>query len=78
MRWLDSTTDSTDMNLSNLQDIVEDRGALHAAANGVAKIQTHLSDWTRKTTEVLSAKCMLFLTTPCFCFWLFRSGIFIN
>ena len=33
MRWLDSTTDSTDMNL-RLQDIVEDRGAWHAAANG--------------------------------------------
>ena len=35
--------DTTDMNLSNLQDIVEDRGALHAAANGVAEIQT----WVR-------------------------------
>ena len=37
MRWLDSITDSMDMNLSKLQEIVEDRGAWRAAAHGVAK-----------------------------------------
>ena len=37
MRWLDSTTDSMDMNLSKLQEIVEDRGAWHAVVSGVAK-----------------------------------------
>ena len=37
MRWLDSITDPTDMNLSNLQDIVEDRGAWHGAVHGVTE-----------------------------------------
>ena len=37
IRWLDSITDSMDMNLSKLQDIVKDRGAWHAAVCGVAK-----------------------------------------
>ena len=44
MRWLDSITDSMDMNLSKLQAIVEDRGAWHAAVHGAADSQTPLSD----------------------------------
>ena len=40
MRWLDSITDSVDMNLSKLQEIVEDRGASHAAVHGGAKSRT--------------------------------------
>ena len=44
MRWLDSITDSKDMNLSKLQEIVEDRGAWTAAVHGVAKNRTQLSD----------------------------------
>ena len=40
MRWLDSIIDSVDMNLSKLWEIVEDRGALHAAVHGIAKSQT--------------------------------------
>jgi len=37
MRWLDSITDSTDVNLSKLWEIVKDRGAWHAAVRGVTK-----------------------------------------
>ena len=44
MRWLDSTIDSTDMNLSKLWETVESRDAWRAAVHGVAKSQTQLSD----------------------------------
>ena len=46
MRWLDSITDSMDMNLSKLREILEDRGAWHAIVQKVAKSRTWLSNWT--------------------------------
>ena len=50
MRWLDIITNSVDMNLSKLQEIVKDRGTWHTAVHGVAKSWTWLSDCTTAKT----------------------------
>ena len=59
-RRLASITNSMDMNLSKLQETVEDKGAWRAVVHGVAKSQTWLSDWTTTTTTTK-------INCPCFC-----------
>ena len=51
MRWLDGITDSMDMSLSKLREIVKDRGGLHAAVHGVTESQARLSKWITATNE---------------------------
>ena len=52
MRWLDGITDSMDMSLSELRELVMDREAWRAAIHGVANSRTRLSDWTEQNSRV--------------------------
>ena len=59
MRWLDTITDSVDMNLRKFWEIVKDRGAWSAAVHEVSKSRTRLSDWTASTTWLLKLRTLL-------------------
>ena len=64
MRWLGSIIDSTDMNLTKLQEIVKDREAWLAAVHGFTKSCPQLSDWRTTASSVQSLSHVRLFATP--------------
>ena len=66
MSWLDSTTDSMNMSLRKLWEIVKDREAWRATVHGVTKSWTRLSDWTTTTLNALNVFLNTTLASYCY------------